>query len=383
MSGGGKTPKRKSRIAGFVLSLATLAALAYVVIMLIMGRDLGLDRILKLFTPREKIEWADEQHFDNGRARAFANLDGAVASAGTLGIQVIGYGGGETLRDAFRMTEPAIRANAGRAVAFDVGGKAVRVFDAKGIAAAFDANGAIVAASINENGWFCVCVQDAEGYMGIVTVYDDAGKDAYRVRVANGYVLSAALSPDNRKLAILTLVDDGSKIAYYSLDSEDTGGPSYMHGGLILGIRYLPGGDVLAISTDSLVIVDSAGTGREIYGFNGKRLGGYVLDGSPIAVHLLDYGMGYNGRLVTFGDGGEQLGMIATYREIVSMSSSAGMVAALRGDGLMLYDAALGEIPQANRFESATGIDKVLALGADAVLVTGEYTAKLVLLANG
>ncbi|MDR0491287.1 MAG: DUF5711 family protein [Oscillospiraceae bacterium] len=378
MSGDKNPKKKKRRLAGLALSIIPLAALTYIAIMLISGRDLGLTRFLGLFSSGETVEWAYEYNFDVGRGRVFADLDSAVASAGTLGIQVIDYGGDETFRDSFRMTDPAINAFGERAVAFDIGGKAVRVFDANGITAAFDAEGAVVAATINENGWFCVCAQDIEGFKGAVTVFNNAGKDVYKVKIASGYVLSAVLSPDNRRLAILVLTDNGSRIIYYSLNSEDVGNTFDMPGGLILEIRYSPGGDMLAITTDSLIAVDKDGAQKELYDFSGRRLGGYSLDGALIALHLLDYGVGYGGRLVTFGNDGEYLGMIATYRDIISMSSENRTLAVLRSDGLFFYDAELNEIPQTGHFESTAGINRVLSLGGGAVLIAGDHSAVVI-----
>jgi len=181
--------RRLIRIAGSVISLALLT---FIAITLITGRQSGLLRFFGFFSDRTSAEIAGEYHFDVGRGRVFAELNGALAAAGTMGIQVLDAAGGETLRDSFRMTSPAVCASEGRAVAFDINGPAARVFSKTEIIASIDIDGSIVSASINRNGWFAVCSQEGGTSRGAVTVYNDEGRDVYRVNLATGYVLSAA-----------------------------------------------------------------------------------------------------------------------------------------------------------------------------------------------
>jgi len=339
---------------------------------------LGFSWLSDLFSSLEPAVTADEYHFDVGRSRVFADLGGSLAAAGTLGIQILDAGGSETLRDSFRMSSPAISARDGRAVAFDIGGTSVRVVNGTGIVASIETNGAIVSASINRNGWFCVCTQESGGSRGIVRAYDDRGRGVYEVNMATGYVLSAALSPDNRSLAILNLADDGSRITFYSLNSENADRVFSLPGQLIIDMWYLPGGDLLAVSTESLVIAGRDNESAELYGFSGRRLGGYAFNGSFIALHLLDYGVGHRGRLVTLVDTGQLLGEIETDTEIISMSAGDGYLAVLRNDNLVLYDDALNKLQQSGKAVSTAGSSKVLAMGDGTTLAAGDHSAVVI-----
>jgi hypothetical protein len=95
-----KPKKKKRRLIGLVFSLLSLAILTYIAITLISGRELGLSRLLNVFSARVPVEAVDEFYFDVGRNRVFADLGGSIVAAGTLGIQVFNEGGGETLRDS-------------------------------------------------------------------------------------------------------------------------------------------------------------------------------------------------------------------------------------------------------------------------------------------
>ena len=379
MSGEEKPKKKRRRLIGLACSFVSLVVLIYVAVMLLSGRQSELFRFFSPSSGRGSVVMADEFHFDVGRNRVFADLNGSLAAAGTLGIQVLDAGGDETLRDSFRMSEPVIIAQEGRAIVFDIGGTDLRVFSDTEIIASIDADGTVVSASINRNGWVTVCSQQEPGTTkGIVMVYDSGGNLAYRVNMVLGYVLSAALSPDNKSLAILNLTDDGSRITFFNLNSENTSRVFELTDRLFLDIRYLSNGSVLAISTESLIIVDKNNESKLYYVFSDRRLGGFVLDDGFIALYLLDFGVGHRGRLVTLGEDGSILGEIETNREIISMSSNGELLSVLRSDGLVFYNTALEELRASMDSASVAGATKVLSLHDGYALAAGDHSAVVI-----
>ena len=383
MSGNEKPKKRWRRLAGIAFSLVSLAVLTYITITLISGRSLDMSWLTGIFTPRAAVEEVGEYHFDVGRDRVFANLGDAVAAAGTLGVQVLDAGGHETLREAFRMSRPALSEENGRAIAFDIGGTAVRVFNGKQVIASIEASGTVVSASINRNGWFCVSAQEGAALRGVATVYNDRGSPVYKVNLASGYALSAVLSPDNKNLAVLNLTEDGSRITLYQgLNKQDPDSAFNLNGGLILDMRYLSNGSLLAVSTHSLYILDRTGASSLLYEYFDKRLGGYAFDEGYLALHLLDYGVGYSGRLVMLDEKGLAVGELATDREFISISFGGGYLAALRSDGIMFYDKMFQEFPPLGEPPVMAGVNSILALGGGAALLTGENSAIVVRIDN-
>ena len=360
------------RLVGFACLLVFAAVLVIFIIAIFSADGSGLSGFFSRRLPEEPLS---EYQFDVGRGRVFADFGDSVAAAGTLGIQVLDNLGNETLREPFRMSSPALDVCEGRAVAFDIGGVDVRVFSSSEVFAAFEAEGAVISASINENGWFCVCTQAGGGFKGIVTVYNNRGVSVYRASLESGYVLSAALSPDNRYLAVLNLPDDGSRITFYRLNSPELDSAFDLPGGLIIDIRYVPGGDLIAVSTGAVTVVDRYGEGRALYGFSGSILSGYAIGADFIALHLLDYGVGYSGSIVTFSDDGGLLGEIAMDREVISMSIGGGYLAMLRNDGLVFYNAVLDEFQPYGRSASLAGASRVLALDNGAALAAGDHSA--------
>ena len=377
MTGEDQPKKKKRGLLRNAFSIAFFSLLAYIVISLISGNGLGFDWLPGLFSTGESVELSDEFHFNIGRSRVFADLDNALAASGSLGIQVLDYAGSETLRDSFQMNAPAISSDNGRAIAFDIGGTAARVFDANEIIASITTGGPIISASINRSGWFTISAQEGGGYRGIVSVYNSSGSMVYRVSLSSGYVLSAQLSPDNRSLAVLNLTDGGSRITFYhGLDKDYADAAFDLPGGLIVDAQYLSNGDMLAVTADSLITIDAGrGSGAEIFGFSGMRLGGYAISGDFIALHLLDFGIGHRGRLLTLDSFGNLFGEVMIERELISMSLRDGHISAMFSDGLFIYDRSLKEIPLSDESPSAAGVSRVLILNGGATLVAGDRFA--------
>ena len=372
--GGDDKPNRKIR-RWLILAILLVAfvALVMIVFSLLPGGWLGFSQRSPGFT-------VNEFSFDVGRNRVFAHADDSVAAVGTLGAQVFNTSGRETLRDSFRMSHPAIVEAGHSFLAFDIGGSTVRVFSTTQILSSIETEGTIVSASINKNGWFCIVTQEMSGLRGAVTVYNSLRVDVYKVNLGS-YVLSAHLSHDNKSLAILTLTDSGSRVTFYHGLEIDKNDPDYrfdLPGGLIIDIRFLPNGDILAVSTDSLFLIESSGNSRTLYEFTDKRLGGYSYNDGFVALHIYNYGIGYSGQLVTVGYDGTVLGVLDLDKEIVSISSSNSSLIVLRSDGLIFFDKNLEEYPVDIDHISTAAANRILALSDDAALVTSDHSAVVI-----
>ncbi|MCL2125325.1 MAG: DUF5711 family protein [Oscillospiraceae bacterium] len=368
-----KDKKRKLiRIAGSVLSLAILT---YIAIALISGRQTGLFSFFKIFSRQAPVEYSDEYSFDVGRSKVFAYFDGAVASAGTLGIQVLDASGGETLRDSFRMACPSICASNDSAIAYDIGATAVRVFNKSEIISSFETQGSIISASLNRNGWFAVSIQGSGATAAVVTVYNNKGKEVYRVHMASGYILSAELSPDNKSLAILNIAGSGSRVTYYNLNSVDPDKVVDFENELLISIRYMENGEVYAVSTQSIYTIKKNGECTQLHSFDGKRLGGFILDDFCVVLYLLDYGVGHRGRLVSVKSDGSIIAEAESDKEVISMSYRDDCLAVLRNDRLTLYDINFAELPMQKASAPAVGATYALALSGGAALAAGDHAA--------
>ena len=380
MSGEDIPRKRNRRIIGLVIIFSVITIIIFVVVSLISNDSTGALRLTGLFSRRSPEITVDEFSFDIGRERMFSHIDGSIAAAGTLGVMVIDGEGRETLRDSFRMSQPAIKNHGSHFIAFDIGGTAVRVYNGSQLVSLVEIYGSVVSASINKNGWYCVVTHEGGSSRGVVSIYNNSNSIVYRVRVFTGFVLSAQLSHDNNKLAILTLTDTGSRISlYHGIDTEEE--PFVLfdrYNGLIIDIMYLPNGDLLAISTKSLFLLDTNGEGNMLYSFADKRLGGYAQHNDFIALHLYDYGVGHQGRLITFRTDGTLLGEISFNREVISMSAVDNALVVLRSDGVLFYNEELEEFPVSADNITVAGTNRILAVNENLAVATSDHSAIVV-----
>jgi len=379
----GDAPKRKTHIfIKLAIVIICVAVPAFVVLSLSVG---GFDflRVLSFLPQRVPEITVSEFSFDVGKDRDFAFMEGHVAAVGSLGLQVFDSAGRETLRSQFRMNSPAILNNGTRSIAFDIGGTSVRVFDYAQILASIETDDLIVSASINPNGWFCVVTQERISGRSMITVYNSSGLDVYVVGMATGFALLAELSHDNSDLAILNLTSAGSRITLYQkiFDDEFKDEPDIVFdikSGLIIYISYLPSGDILAISTNLLFLVDASGTGTVLYHFEGRQFGDFTYSDDFISLHLYDFALGHQGILVTLLLDGTVVKEKFVDRDIISMSSADETLMILKSDGVMFYNKELHEFPASieNPFASAAG--QVIAVSEDAVLAASDNLAVVI-----
>ena len=374
--------KKKRRIIGLVLLLIAVVVIVIVIVSLIVGYSTGTFWFSGVFSQRLPEITVDGFNFEVGRSRVFANIGGSVAAAGTMGVQVFDASGNETLREPFSLpfARPAITSSGERCIAYDSGGNAVRVFSSTQVLYAFETDSAIVSASINKNGWFCIVTQGGGGLKGAVAVHDNTGTVVFRVTLFTGFALSAHLSPDNNDLAVLTLPETGSRIMVYQGINEDKD-PDHQfdfYDKLIIDIFFRSNGDVLALSSDSLILAERSGDRAVLYSFTDDRLGSYTRQDDFIALHLYDYGVGFQGRLVTISSDGTVLGELVTDREIISLSAFGKTLVALKNEGISFYNESLVEFFSPGDNISSAGASKVLAVRENTVLAASDNSAVII-----
>ena len=217
--------RKKHRFLKVIVSVIVLAGLSFLAAMLITGRGkLTLDGIERLFEVSGPAEKTDGFSFESGFNNVFADMDGGFAVASTVGVQVFKSDGKKAYTEVYEMASPTICASGKIGAAYDLGGRALKVFDTTGVLGTMKTDGSIISASLGKSGSLAVCTQASGGYKARVSVYRSGEYDytkppSFYWDSGQGYVLSAAVSPDDKRLAVLTLTDKGSRIVFFSLDS--------------------------------------------------------------------------------------------------------------------------------------------------------------------
>jgi hypothetical protein len=335
--------KKKRRTAARVfLALALLLAGSALAVTYLAGGELSLAGARRAFSGLRAREKATEFIFEPGFDAVFAPHGDGILAVGGMGLQAFDGYGDETARDAVRLTSPAVAASDGTAAAFDLGGTALRILEDGVVKASPAVPGAIISCSVGGGGAVAVCTRESGGYKGCVTVYG-AGKfeEVYRWYAADGYVLSAALTEDGKRLAVLTLRESGSRLVFLDLNSTELKAETALDGELGLELRYF--GEKLAlVARDGVWSVDKNGAAERIFDFAGRYLRGYSLTGDGfIAVYLHNFAVGSQGAVETFGLNGDALGRLEADRELSGLSARGSKLALLWEDGAALYDKTL------------------------------------------
>ncbi len=362
--------RRKLALLRLILTgvlLVTLVLLAAYVIVRSEGSSLnGIVRDISAFvTNKSEITGMTITYEDEERCAA---LGTNMAYVNSDGIEVYDRYGTQIFSAEEAFSQPAVESAGGYAVAYDIGGYAVRLFKADKMVFELDTQKRISDVSLNKNGWFSVCTED-EQYRGIVTVYRPSGAEAYRWYSADGYVMAAVLSDDNSMLAALTVASDGSSIARLRLDDENLQGEYTLPDEVILDISMQPDGGVVGISQNRVLAVDTSGNLKYEYIAENARISLYAFsDNGSVLIEESGYASGQDARLVFVGTGGETASCDVT-ENAVAAALSNGRIAVCFDGRLVFYGADMSEL---SAFDIEEGVKTVVIRSDGAAVAVFE-----------
>ncbi len=316
--------------------------------------------------------------FDMYSDNVFAQLDGGLILASSAHIQSFD-GDGELIFSKSTGEDGAVISTGGRyAAVWSVGGESIELIcEGKSTQLKYqegsDTAHPLVSVKVNGDGK-TTAVTVENGYKGAVSVYGSDGSAIYRVYLGSGYPLDAALSPDGRELTVLTMTENGSRVAAYSLDSENEKN-AWESDELFFALDYISSGTVCALSSESAVFLSDTLRGSAAYDFGGEYIKDFVLGGDGYALLLLGkYKVGGSGHIVTLDTGASVLGSIEDRSEPQGFSASGKNIAVLYSDEIVLYDQRLvqtGSIPDAD------GIKYALARSDGSVIMVSGNGASI------
>ena len=318
--------------------LVLVLVLAAVLVILSLNGNIGQKLISKVRNAGPREVATDCFYFSPGKDPVFADVSGGLACASGSGLQVYDRTGAQTVNELFMMESPAIMSKNGRGVAYDIGGRELRMFDGSQVIFRLTSEDPIISAEISESGRFAVCTGDS-GYKGRVTVYSETGDELFRWYSGEGYVLSAALPASGNELAVLTVTERGSRIVRLHTDDEEYLVSTELPGELLIDAAFTRKNAIAAIGETAFYVIKEDGDPVKT-DFGGKYLRAYVLGEELNAAVLMDYRSGFAGQLTVFSDKGEETASCEV-RDLIALSSAGRYAAVLTNDSLTVYDSSL------------------------------------------
>lgn len=255
--------------------------------------------------------------------------------------------GTEVFSEVCAFSKPALEADGKYAVAYDVGGYTVKLFNLDKVLRTIETSEKIINVSVNTRGWITVCTEDGD-YKGIVTVYQPNGAAAYKWYSADGYVVAAEISDDSHLMAVLTVASEGSSVVRFRLDSEEIQGKYTLPEEILFDIMLQPDGAAVCISEGRVISTDTAGNVKYEYVLENEKLIAYAFgkDGSVLLAGN-DY-VSVHQNKITLLDGNGGTYVCETYDDILSMAIYGDKIAVSYTDRIVIYGRDFIEISEYN-----------------------------------
>ena len=300
----------------------------------------------------------------------YAELDDSLVIASSRGIQVIGRDGAATYSDSFNMASPAAKTCGDYAVAYDVGGTAVKVFMYDGAVYSPSCEESVISACVNKKGYSAVCTQ-CDGYNGHVTVYDADGNAKFEWFSGESFVLSAAISPDSSTLAVLGMTADGSRVVTFNIASDVEKGRYEMPGTVFFDISFDSKNEISLIAQDRFVTISSDGKEKYEYVFSPRYL--KCCDMQTHTVVLSDYQTGGSCDIVRLKNG-KMKTVVTGIPEAYRISVKNSRTAVLTGNDIRVYSV-FGK--EKAVFPSVAGAYDAIICSDGAVLAPKTFSAMI------
>ncbi len=311
---------------------------------------------------------ADLLGFENAR---FAAAGSGFAAVSDISCRLYGRSGEILCTAARSYSQLQIAGAEGCAAVWSEGGSSLTLLRSGG-AADLSFSGGVTAADMNDGGTAVVLAGEI-GYKGSVTVVDKENNPVYRVYIGSGYPLDADISPDDRRVAILSLTAEGSSVSVYETDSEQLRAEYVSEGRSCFDLEYLSDGRLMLISADRASFLKDDGKLLGELTFDGEYLKGYAA-GDGYAILLLGrYKAGSTGRILLVDTAGNLLTGMDTAAETQGVSASGKYLAVRYTDETILYDTDLNVL---GSLQDTAGIQAaVMRSDGSAVIISGGKAA--------
>lgn len=370
-----KIQKKWNIGARVVLSLGGLIVVVVLIVALATGTGgFSVEGIVRSFTYRNlgSSQLAGEYDLDEHRVAAYTALGDGLLIASKNGYEYIGKDGETYQSEVYAMAQPAIHTAGDAAVVYDIGGSSACVLGESGLLYTIENDKTVISAKVNQSGWSAVCTTET-GTKGAVTVYNSGGTAVYQRRLSEGYLVTAAVSPDGKGIYILSLAKDGSRIQRFDLANEEIQA-EYNDAGMVYNdIGYTSDTNLAAVSNEQLLFLDQSCRNLGTYTYTSGTLSRYVL-GEYSLVYTGKYQGAEAGTLVRLNGNGEVFGKLECDGKIIGLSQAGKYTAVLIDGQLAVYDNALTKYAET---EVTGNVQRALVRDDGTVLLISDYHVKL------
>lgn len=374
-----KKPK-KPNIFLRLLALLVTAALVLGALVLVVYRDrFNLDALKRWLAYRELEtgETGEAAPFTHagGDKLSVAYLDSGVLLSSASGAHYYSFSGEQYAEQVRAMEHPVLSASARAGVVYDAGGQSLFLFrdGQQTMDLELEGGADLLSARVNDSGWLAVTAQQS-GYKGAVTVYNAKGEKVIRISLSSTFLVDAALSPDCKTVAVVTIDQAGgafrSRVQFYPVDETQPRAVVELGNCTVLDMDY-ESGRLWLLGEDRLLIVDPSSGEVKTWTFGRSYLKGCSFGGDGFALLLTGrYRAGSaNQALILMPDGtvGASLSLSGQVLDYDCAGTYCGL---LTGSSLTIYNREL--TPYATLADTQSARYTALASNGSALLADAQ-----------
>ena len=333
-----KQPSRARRVVRRVLAgILTLLLIVLAVLVFVFRDELTGANLRRIFRIEERAEVREAFTYETGAMQVFAPAGDGLAVASGSSVQLLNAAGETVFKQVISYDDPAVFASEKGALFCDLGGTGCILADFEGTERSPSNGEELQTAGMNENCWFYLVTAES-GYKGLVSVFNSVGEKQFEWWSGSGYVLRAAISPDNRALAVLCAEREGTLLHFFSLNSETERGTAAVADTLLIDLCWLGNDSVCAVGETGVWFFSGSGEQKSVYPLEGRYLLDYEFGRAGFAaIFVSAYRSGAGGTLLTLDSRGQVLGQAELDRDVISLSAAGKQLLAMTGGSLALY----------------------------------------------
>lgn len=342
---------KKPNIFLRILALIVTVAMVLGALVLVVYRDrLNLDALDRWLTYRQ-LETDDSGNpapftHAGGERLSMAYLDNGILFSCAEGAHYYSISGLLYAEQVLSMDAPVLSACDKSGAVYEAGGQSLFLFrdTQQTMDLTLEGNADLLSARPNDAGWLAVTAQQS-GFKGAVTVYNTAGEKQIQISLSSTFVVDAAISPNCKKTAVVTVDQEGglfnSRILFYPVDRAEPSAQLDLGNLVVLDMDYEDGLLWLLCDDRIITVSDDAETVTS-YPFGHRYLKGYSLKGEGFALLLLSgYETGNADEAVTLDGSCAQLAQMSLSGQVLDFDCAGSYAALLTGSELTVYDRTL------------------------------------------
>ena len=341
------TPKKPNIFLRLLALLVTIALILGALVLVVYRDRINLDALERW------LAYRDLETTESGQGAPFTHAGGDHVDMAFLnrGILFSSAAGahyysiqGELYAEQVLDLERGVLSACDKAgVVYDAGGQSLFLFrDGQQTAdLKLEGNSDLLSARTNNAGWLVVTAQQS-GYKGAVTVYNDKMEKKIQINLSSTFVVDAALSPDCKSVAVVTIDQQGgafhTRLLFYPIDRTEPSAQLDLGNLTTLDMDF-EDGRLWILCSDRLLTVDGSGNNVSTFTFGHRYLKGYSLKGDGFAMLLFSsYASGNADEAITLDPQCAQLARLDLSGQVLDFDCAGTYAALLTGSELVIYD---------------------------------------------